>query len=96
MENPGANRAGRISLAKPVPVGSTILGHRAGGPNTAHPGTQIVSTPYLRVESLDGKLGRGKVTQDGGERQPVKFQLTVRSVWSKRVSEALDSWLFGR
>ena len=33
-----------------------ILGERAGGPNAAQPGTQTVSTPYLRLEIPDGKL----------------------------------------
>jgi hypothetical protein len=50
---------GRISSAKPVPRclwwGKQILGERAGGPNTAHPVTQTVSNPYLRLESADGK-----------------------------------------
>ena len=33
-----------------------ILGKRAGGPNVAHPVTQTVSNPYLRLETGNGKL----------------------------------------
>src|SRR6478672_2980477 len=52
-------RAGRISFAKPVPTlsgGGAVPGQRAGGPNAAHPVTQTVSTPYLRLETGNGKL----------------------------------------
>ena len=35
---------------------AATLGERAGGPNAAHPDTQTVSTPYLRLETGDGKL----------------------------------------
>jgi hypothetical protein len=48
-------QGGRISPIKPVPVGITILDRRAGGPNTAHPVTQIMSNPYLRLEAGEGK-----------------------------------------
>ena len=52
-----------MSPAKPVPVWGAILGERAGGPNAAHPVTQTVSNPYLRLETGNGKLVAEKTTQ---------------------------------
>ena len=46
--------ARQASSPKPL-QGEQIPGERAGGPNSAHPVTQNVSNPYLRLESLDGK-----------------------------------------
>src|SRR5882757_6640043 len=36
--------------------GRAVPGQRAEGPNAAHPVTQTVSTPYLRLETRNGKL----------------------------------------
>src|ERR1700712_5473759 len=47
-------RTGRISFAKPVPPlprRGAVPGQRAEGPNAAHPVTQTVSNPYLRLET---------------------------------------------
>ena len=60
--NLGANGSRSLLAAKPVPPmplsREQILGGRAGGPNTAHPVTQTVSTPYLRPNPRNGKQSR--------------------------------------
>ena len=45
--------------------GGAILGKRAGGPNAAHPVTQTVSNPYLRLETGNGKQSLKNHTNQG-------------------------------
>ena len=81
--NSAAARTGSVAWRPPSrsPWGA-FLGGRAGGPNAAHPNTQIMSTPYLRLDAANGKGRLKRHSKHGlglGLGWPIKGQLTTRS-----------------
>lgn len=61
-------RRQRWSLAprRAGPVRGAVIRRRAGGPERGTAGYSTMSTPYLRLQTADGKLVAEKPQKDGG------------------------------